>query len=61
MNIDWQEMSKLLDQALEKTIYKDAGENAIADELNNAWNRGARAMLNETLLLFIKKEREVSA
>ena len=61
MNIDWQEMGKLLDQALENTIFKDAGENALADELNNAWNRGAKSMLNETLILFIKKEREESA
>lgn len=61
MTIDWQEMEKLLDQALENTIYKDTGENAFADELNNAWNRGAKSMLNETLLLFIRKEREESA
>ena len=63
MNMNWQDMEKLLEQALENVLMEvsEDGKNVIADELNNAWNRGAKQMLNETLILFIRNEREVSA
>ena len=63
MNINWQDMEKLLEQALKNVLLEvsEDSRNVIADEMNNAWNRGAKQMLNETLILFIRKEREVSA
>ena len=63
MNMNWQDMEKLLEKALENVLMevKEDGKNIIADELNNAWNRGAKQMLNETLILFIRKERGMSA
>ena len=63
MNMNWQDMEKLLEKALENVLMEvsEDGKNIIADELNNAWNRGAKQMLNETLILFIRNEREMSA
>ena len=58
MNINWQEMEKLLDQALAETVIEISEKNTIADELNQAWNRGAEAMKSSVLVRFIRKERE---
>ena len=57
MNVSWQEFEKILDEALVKTIFEVNEEDRIAAELDKAWNRGAKAMLNEALLLFIQKDK----
>lgn len=58
MNVNWKDAEKLLDEALAKTIFQVNEEDRIAAELDKAWNRGAKAMLNEALLLFIQKDKE---
>ena len=58
MNMNWQDMEKLLEQALENVLMEvsEDSRNVIADELNSAWNRGAKQMMNETLILFIRAD-----
>ena len=58
MYMDWQKASEILEKAFEKTKMEGVPGNAFADELNNAWNRGAKAMMNEALILFIQNERK---
>lgn len=58
MNMNWQDMEKLLEQALKNVLMEvsEDSRNVIADELNSAWNRGAKQMMNETLILFIRAD-----
>ena len=57
MNLE--EAEAILEQALKNTLYEvQEEENTIGAELDKAWNRGARTMMNETLLLLAKRDMD---
>ena len=62
LTMDWHEAEEILKVALEKAT-REVSEGAYAAALDTAWNRGAKVMFNEALILFIQrdKEKEVSA
>ena len=55
----YEELAAILDEALKDCQY-DTSESTdkIALALDKAWNRGAYAMLNSSLLVFLKKSKE---
>ena len=54
MNLE--EAEAILEQALKNTLYEvQEEENTIGAELDKAWNRGAKTMMNETLALLVKR------
>ena len=55
--MDWQEAEKILKVALEKATLEVCKEASYAAELDKAWNRGAKVMFNEALVLFIKRDK----
>lgn len=57
--MEWEKAEKILNEALANTVMEVDEENvSYASELNKAWNRGAKTMLNEALILFIRRDRE---
>ena len=54
----YEEISAILDEALNDVICKVDGEETASNFADGCWNRGAKSMLNHVLLLMLKKERE---
>ena len=50
--MNWEELNKLIDKALERTMIDVSDDNQIATELDKAWNRGAKVALSNALILF---------
>jgi hypothetical protein len=54
-----EEFEAILDEALKECQYEvPENANAISSMLDKAWNRGAFAMLNSAILIFLKKSKE---
>ena len=52
-----EEFEAILDEAL-KECQCEPSDNAVSSMLDKAWNRGAYAMLNAAILIFLKKSKE---
>ena len=56
--MNWEEIEAIMEQALKNVLYEIQEDNSIGTELDKAWNRGATSMMNETLLLILKRESD---
>ena len=56
--MNWEEIEAIMEQALKNVLYEIKEDNSISAALDKAWNRGATSMMNETMLLILKRESD---
>ena len=48
--MSWEDVGKVLAKALDKVIMSEDEGSCITQQLNKAWNRGAKSMYNRALI-----------